>query len=74
MLEGQGAAGEKRQPMSCEHLVCASCAHPVSEARCPVCQASRAHVHQSAFSTLGPILVVVLAVLILAALVATHVN
>lgn len=58
--------------MSCEHLVCASCAHPVSEGRCSVCQASRAHVHTSAFQSLAPALIVLLAVLVLAAVVAAH--
>ena len=27
--------------MCCEHLVCANCAGPVSEGRCPVCRNSR---------------------------------
>ncbi len=58
--------------MSCEHLVCASCAHPVSEARCPVCQVSRAHVHQSPFSAMGPALVALLALLVVAALGLAH--
>jgi hypothetical protein len=31
--------------MSCEHLICASCASPVAEGRCPACQAARASVH-----------------------------
>jgi hypothetical protein len=31
--------------MSCEHLICAQCAGPVSEGRCAVCQAARAQVH-----------------------------
>ena len=31
--------------MSCEHLICASCAGPVAEARCPACRAARAQVH-----------------------------
>ncbi|MGH8836785.1 MAG: hypothetical protein ACRDWG_17575 [Actinomycetes bacterium] len=31
--------------MSCEHLVCANCSGPVSEARCSVCRAGRAEVH-----------------------------
>ena len=31
--------------MSCEHLVCANCSGPVSEARCSVCRASRAEMH-----------------------------
>jgi predicted amidophosphoribosyltransferase len=31
--------------MSCEHLICAQCAAPVVEGRCPACRASRDHVH-----------------------------
>jgi hypothetical protein len=31
--------------MSCEHLICAQCAGPVVEGRCPACRASRDHVH-----------------------------
>ncbi|GAB2849072.1 hypothetical protein GCM10022221_55580 [Actinocorallia aurea] len=31
--------------MSCEHLICARCAHPVEEGNCPVCRASRARFH-----------------------------
>ena len=31
--------------MSCEHLICAQCAGPVVEGRCPACRASRQHVH-----------------------------
>ncbi len=30
--------------MSCEHLICAHCAGPVVEGRCPVCREARAHV------------------------------
>jgi len=32
--------------MSCEHLICAHCAGPVAEGRCPACRVSREHVHQ----------------------------
>ena len=31
--------------MSCEHLVCASCAGPVAEGRCPACRATHAARH-----------------------------
>ena len=31
--------------MSCEHLICANCASPVVEARCPACATARARVH-----------------------------
>jgi hypothetical protein len=33
--------------MSCEHLICAQCAGPVVEGRCPACRASRVHVHHN---------------------------
>jgi hypothetical protein len=32
--------------MSCEHLICAQCARPVAEARCPVCRAAKSDLHQ----------------------------
>jgi hypothetical protein len=31
--------------MSCEHLICAQCAGPVVEGRCPACRAARQEVH-----------------------------
>jgi len=31
--------------LSCEHLICAQCAGPVVEGRCPACRAARDHVH-----------------------------
>ena len=31
--------------MSCEHLICAHCAGPVAEGRCPVCRAARSDLH-----------------------------
>jgi len=31
--------------MSCEHLICAHCAGPVAEARCPVCRAAKSDLH-----------------------------
>ncbi|HXP20559.1 MAG TPA: hypothetical protein VN840_13025 [Streptosporangiaceae bacterium] len=34
--------------MSCEHLICAQCAGPVAEGRCPVCRASKSHLHHGA--------------------------
>lgn len=36
--------------MSCEHLVCAQCAGPVVEGRCPVCRAGRERVHGGGLS------------------------
>jgi hypothetical protein len=32
--------------MSCEHLICAQCAAPVVEGRCPACQTARAQIHR----------------------------
>jgi hypothetical protein len=40
--------------MSCEHLICAACAGPVEQARCPVCRAARAQVHHHGFAGLPP--------------------
>lgn len=31
--------------MSCDHLICARCSHPVSEGRCPICRAAREEFH-----------------------------
>ena len=31
--------------MSCEHLICAHCAGPVVEGRCPACRSARQEVH-----------------------------
>jgi len=52
--------------VSCEHLICAQCAGPVVEARCPACQAARAHVHHHSSLTKPVILAALLAVLLLA--------
>ncbi|GAA2380010.1 hypothetical protein [Nonomuraea africana] len=46
--------------MSCEHLVCAQCAHPVIEGRCALCRANRERMHVHGISPM----------LILAALIA----
>ncbi|MFJ6216380.1 hypothetical protein ACIQGZ_24080 [Streptomyces sp. NPDC092296] len=32
--------------MTCDRLVCANCAGPVNEGRCPVCRANRARLQQ----------------------------
>jgi ferredoxin len=57
--------------MSCEHLVCASCAGPVVEGRCAVCRAARAEVHSHASFGLTPqavLAIVLLAVVVVLAL------
>jgi hypothetical protein len=50
--------------MSCEDLICASCAGPVVEARCPACQSARAQMHHHS----GGLSLPVIAMLLLAAL------
>ncbi|HEX5567800.1 MAG TPA: hypothetical protein VFY14_12880 [Streptomyces sp.] len=54
--------------MTCDRLVCANCAGPVSEGRCAVCRAHRARLHQQEgglFSALGSLPPVALAALLL---------
>jgi hypothetical protein len=59
--------------MSCEHLVCAQCAHPVIEGRCPLCRANRERMHNHGFAGLSPTLIVLLLVaLLFVALVLKH--
>jgi hypothetical protein len=54
--------------MTYDRLVCANCAAPVSEGRCPVCRASRERLqHENLWSSLSPTaLIALLAVLIAA--------
>ena len=58
--------------MSCEHLICASCAAPVVEGRCPACQLARAQVHRRSPGLSVPLLLAALLVLLLL-LVALHI-
>ena len=52
--------------MSCEHLICAQCAGPVAEGRCPVCHAARARMHHHAGPHMTlPLLAVALIALLL---------
>jgi hypothetical protein len=59
--------------MSCEHLICAHCAAPVAEGRCPTCRAAREQMHHSHPSLsqqlviAGILLLTLLLVLLLAA-------
>jgi hypothetical protein len=59
--------------MSCEHLICAQCAAPVAEGRCPACRATRQHVHHS-HSNAGQQLLIAggLVLLLFLLLVMTH--
>jgi hypothetical protein len=58
--------------MSCEHLICAQCAGPVAEGRCPVCRLSRQHVHESGRGPALPLLLAAVLVLALLGLAAMH--
>jgi hypothetical protein len=51
--------------MSCEHLICARCAAPVVEGRCPACQQARAQVHRRAPGLSLPLLLAALLALLL---------
>ena len=57
--------------MSCEHLICAQCASPVVEGRCPACRAARDHVHHHSGASRQLIIAAVLA-LIFVLLLAVH--
>ncbi|AZQ71835.1 MULTISPECIES: hypothetical protein [Streptomyces] len=54
--------------MTCDRLVCANCAAPVSEGRCPVCRASRERLqHQEGiFGGLTPAALIALLVVLVA--------
>ena len=60
--------------MTCDRLVCANCAAPVSEGRCPVCRASRERLqHQEGlFAGLTPAMLVALLVILVAVAVVLH--
>ena len=60
--------------MTYDRLVCANCAGPVNEGRCPVCRASRERLHQENFlGGLNPMaLIALLAVLIAALALLAH--
>jgi hypothetical protein len=59
--------------MSCEHLICAHCAHPVVEGRCTVCRAARAEMHRHGPAITPQVLVAAALLLLLGLLIATHV-
>ncbi|AWK08937.1 hypothetical protein SSP531S_11140 [Streptomyces spongiicola] len=55
--------------MTYDRLVCANCAAPVAEGRCPVCRASRERLQQNGpFAGLNPAALVALLVVLVAAL------
>ena len=59
--------------MSCEHLICANCAGPVVEGRCPACRAARAEVHRPGPAVSPQLLMAAALLLLLGLLIATHV-
>jgi len=62
---------EEEIAMTCDRLVCANCAGPVSEGRCPVCRANRARLEQEGgwSSSISPAALIALLVTLLAVLV-----
>ncbi|UQS32292.1 hypothetical protein J5J01_12505 [Streptomyces fradiae] len=53
--------------MTYDRLVCANCAAPVTEGRCPVCRANRARMQQqSPWGNLGPSALLALFLLLVA--------
>ncbi|AZM89392.1 MULTISPECIES: hypothetical protein [Streptomyces] len=55
--------------MTYDRLVCANCAAPVSQGRCPVCRANRERLQQEGpFAGLNPATVIALLVVLVAAL------
>lgn len=60
--------------MTCDRLVCANCAAPVSEGRCPVCRASRERLqHQEGvFAGLTPATLLALLVALIAVALVAH--
>ncbi|MGW7101120.1 hypothetical protein [Streptomyces sp. NPDC054838] len=55
--------------MTYDRLVCANCAAPVSQGRCPVCRANRERLQQeSPFAGMNPMALIALLVVLVAAL------
>jgi len=50
--------------MSCEHLICAACAGPVDEGRCPSCRAARAHLHPHSGTAFPPAAIVAIVAMV----------
>jgi hypothetical protein len=57
--------------MCCEHLVCASCAGPVSEGRCSVCRGHRDQMHRQGGVSGSALTAVLLTLLIAVAFLTT---
>jgi hypothetical protein len=57
--------------MCCDDLVCARCAGPVAEGRCPACRAARAALHHGSF-TLTPQMVIWIVMALVALMVVVY--
>lgn len=53
--------------MTYDRLVCANCAAPVAEGRCPVCRANRERLQDGPFAGLSPVTLLALLVVLVAA-------
>ena len=60
--------------MSCEHLICARCAGPVSEGRCEACRRARGEIHHSPQSRFGVPLLLLLALAVLVLMLTLHLH
>jgi hypothetical protein len=58
--------------MSCEHLICAQCAGPVAEGRCPVCRAAKSDLHHHGHGVSIPYAVLLLLLAVAVALTLQH--
>jgi hypothetical protein len=58
--------------MSCEHLICAQCAGPVAEGRCPVCRAAKSDLHHHGHGVSIPYAVLLLLLAVAVALALQH--
>lgn len=58
--------------MCCDHMLCASCARPVAEARCGVCRLARSQLHQSQPVPLAALVAIGVVLLALMALLGNH--
>ncbi|MGI5164896.1 hypothetical protein ACQEU3_11135 [Spirillospora sp. CA-253888] len=58
--------------MSCEHLICAHCSHPVSEGRCATCRAAHAEMHRHGPQIPPALVLAGLVALLFAALMLRH--
>lgn len=59
---------EEGERMTYDRMVCANCAAPVSEGRCPVCRASRERLQQeNFFAGLTPMTLIALVTVLIAA-------